>query len=958
MNGVQNGKNRNLEKPFPGCLGRMVNLFDLSTGVPGNRLLTDKPHYNGSPLSRTQSDVSEMSPIRDHTEDKGIVSELRRTSSNRKADRKPVKMLIAQEMVKEVESKHNPSNLVAKLMGLDALPQHQPYSDAQRSHSTGYSHGQSEIPLGHWQQEHGFLDTQVQPEIHHYSEWNEYKYVYEIWPQSPNSHYVRGKSPQTGRYCQSTNEKKMALVRQKFIEAKRLATDENLRQSKQFQEALEVLSSNKDLFLKFLQEPNSLFSQHLYNFQSIPPPSETKRITVLRPSKMVTNNKFVESEKNNEKQNSNSRCSPPTASCSLDDSPTKPTRIVVLKPGPGKHHDIKAIASQTSSPLRTLHGEEFYGESSYEERESREVAKEITRQMHKNLSGHRRDETLISSVFSNGYIGDESSFDKSEMEYTEGHLSDSEDVSSASRHAWDYINRFCRNSPCSSSISRASYSPESSVCREAKKRLSERWAVMASNNSGQEQRYMRKSSSTLGEMLALSDMKKSVRSEEEGSSNKEQEPRGSTSCLIGDLSKDEVGDNSPRNFHRSKSLPVSSKLYSSKLNSEISSLEVSKIDVPKELTKTRSVKSSFKGKVSSLFFPKNRKPINENSGQSKDEPQSAGMRPEKIGEDRRQCVNGSGLEGFLTNLHGSRKGFSPDLEEGILTQEAGFSVTKSVVPGNPSENQEQPSPISVLEPPFEEDSHAAATPFPCNINADRHAVLLPAQSNLIDKSPPIGSIARTLSWDHSCAETASLYPSRPSKVSLGSKDYEQECFFFVQTLLSAARLDDVVPPDSFLTRWHSPESPLDPSLRDRYTDAKDKDSMHEANRRQLRSTRKLVFDCVNVALVDLAGYGSETCQRAILCNGPRQAIKDHHHASLMVDRVWDRMKGWFLWEVGDGGDNNDSLVVERVVRKEVVGTGWAEHLRLETDNLRKEIEVRLLEELVHEAMIEFTGRVQ
>ncbi|KAM7489922.1 hypothetical protein LguiB_027406 [Lonicera macranthoides] len=50
----------------------MVNLFDLSTGVPGNRPLMDKPHHNGSPLSRTQSDVSEMSPIGDHTEDKGV----------------------------------------------------------------------------------------------------------------------------------------------------------------------------------------------------------------------------------------------------------------------------------------------------------------------------------------------------------------------------------------------------------------------------------------------------------------------------------------------------------------------------------------------------------------------------------------------------------------------------------------------------------------------------------------------------------------------------------------------------------------------------------------------------------------------------------------------------------------------------------------------------------------------
>lgn len=47
MNGFQNGKNQNTESPFPGCLGRMVNLFDLSAGMTGNRLLTDRPHRDG-----------------------------------------------------------------------------------------------------------------------------------------------------------------------------------------------------------------------------------------------------------------------------------------------------------------------------------------------------------------------------------------------------------------------------------------------------------------------------------------------------------------------------------------------------------------------------------------------------------------------------------------------------------------------------------------------------------------------------------------------------------------------------------------------------------------------------------------------------------------------------------------------------------------------------------------------
>lgn len=50
MNGIQNRKGQNIEK-FPGCLGRMVNLFDLNTGIPGNRLLTDKPHPDGEHLS-------------------------------------------------------------------------------------------------------------------------------------------------------------------------------------------------------------------------------------------------------------------------------------------------------------------------------------------------------------------------------------------------------------------------------------------------------------------------------------------------------------------------------------------------------------------------------------------------------------------------------------------------------------------------------------------------------------------------------------------------------------------------------------------------------------------------------------------------------------------------------------------------------------------------------------------
>lgn len=47
-----NRRVHNDDKPFPGCLGRMVNLFDLTPAtVNGNKLLTDKPHRDHGYLS-------------------------------------------------------------------------------------------------------------------------------------------------------------------------------------------------------------------------------------------------------------------------------------------------------------------------------------------------------------------------------------------------------------------------------------------------------------------------------------------------------------------------------------------------------------------------------------------------------------------------------------------------------------------------------------------------------------------------------------------------------------------------------------------------------------------------------------------------------------------------------------------------------------------------------------------
>ncbi|XP_052187498.1 uncharacterized protein LOC127798169 [Diospyros lotus] len=969
MNGAQYNRTCDLEKPFLGCLGRMVNLFDLNTGVAGNRLLTEKPHRDGSPVSSGQSDAASVSQFGDHMKDKKMVTELR-SCSNKKSNGTPVRMLIGHEMKKEVDSKHNPPNVIAKLMGLDTLPQHQPDPAGQRTHSRGYSQSHLGNTLDYWQEEYG-LRGQLHSEIHQCPVQDECKDVYEILQQSQNRHYFRDISPAKERHNNCANGKKMALVRQKFIEAKCLVTDDKLRQSKQFQDALEVLSSNNDLVLKFLQESNSLFSQNCYDLHSIPPPADTKQITVLRPSKLMGIDKLSEMGKRNEKEikkafrigqvigwdKSNPGFSPPN--WRANDSPTQPTRIVVLKPSPGDPHDIKAMISPSASSPTLFHGKGFCGQAEdCESQQSRGMAKGITRQMLENLSEHQRDKTLLSSVFSNGHTGDKSSFNKSENEYTAGNVSDSEAISPTSRHSWDYINR--PGTPYSSSLSHASCSPESSVSREAKKRLSERWALVASHGNCQEQTNLRRSSSTLGEMLALSDAKKFVRSKEKGI-RKEQERRGSTSCFANDLNKDKGLDDAPSNLLRSKSVPVSSTLFGDGLNGQHSDIEDGKMDSPKEVAaKPRSVKSSLKGKVTSLFFSRNKKSHKEKSSAYRDESQkSAEMpihAPEKIIDVASRSSNNSGAEGGpLFILQGSTSKESLPLMHDISSPKAGLSKTKS-------ENQEQPSPISVLELHVEEDDNI--TPVSRNVKEDRNGQKLPAQSikfKLIDKSPPIESMARTLSWDDdSCVETGTSYSQKPSLVSQGAEEEEQEWVFFVQSLLSSVGLDGKVQKNSFFVTWHLPESPLDPSLRDVYIDLNDKEIACEAARRQRRSTQKLVFDCVNAALVDMTRDGWETNSMATPCDWPAQ----NQHldpSSILVDQVWTRLEEWFSWKGRcapgdvDADMDGDGQVVEALVRNEVVGKGLAERVKLEKVGMGKELEAKLLDELVQEAVIELTG---
>jgi hypothetical protein len=185
-----------------------------------------------------------------------------------------VKMLMEQDMWKERRPDEEPLNVVARLMGLHEPPGQQPNFPLGRQLDKKYQ-------CGGFEENYWNLKSKKESKCHqnqkagprHQHTWN-----------GSSDQPSRISSSQSMHQGNETCEKRMSIVREKFADAKRLATNEKLLHSKEFQDALQFLSSNRDLFLEFLDQPNPLLSSNRYEFRPVAPPPEVKQITILKPS--------------------------------------------------------------------------------------------------------------------------------------------------------------------------------------------------------------------------------------------------------------------------------------------------------------------------------------------------------------------------------------------------------------------------------------------------------------------------------------------------------------------------------------------------------------------------------------------------------------------------------------------------------------------------------------------------
>lgn len=535
-----------------------------------------------------------------------------------------MKKLLAKEMSKETESKRRSPSVIARLMGLDGLPLQQSACKQQKGISENYIQSTRTVEKG---------QKSSMPYNHRSSrkssrEEQEFKDVYEVLETSKAGNCSHASQ---GTANSKLTDAEMAFIRQKFMDAKRLSTDEKLQDSKEFHDALEVLESNKDLLLKFLKQPDSLFTKHLQDLQGATSQVQPRcgRIAAKKLSEVQKHeNSHFDRKSAREAAWKNCNTSSqkqhnwlPSNSCGYhgtqsslksttnqlegrDESAILPTRIVVLKPNLGK---VLNTAETVSSPCtldtsllecrknidipnikdretglegkKNLHHN--VGLSRHKSRESRELAREITRQMRNSFSSGSMN---IASSAIKGYAGDESSCSMSGNE--------SEVMSVTSKYSFD-LNQ---------SRPSSSRSNESSVSREAKKRLSERWKM---THKSQDLRDVGRGT-TLAEMLAIPD--KEIRSAhldngyEEAFTNKfvsDNEHAGWAEPL-GISSRDGWKDGCGRNLTRSRSLPASSTASGSpKTIMRRETIRDEKFVIPKDVLKwerNKAVNSSLEKK--------------------------------------------------------------------------------------------------------------------------------------------------------------------------------------------------------------------------------------------------------------------------------------------------------------------------------------------------------------------------
>ncbi|KAL6507963.1 hypothetical protein OROGR_024158 [Orobanche gracilis] len=792
----------------------------------------------------------------------------------------PMKKLLAEEMSKEIEPKRRSPSVIARLMGLEGLPSPRPVHGQQKRLSPdSYQHNNASANIKSKSQRYDPRRNRS-PMDH-----PEFKDVYE---DLEASHIVNRRCSSRWSASSILTKPELALIQHKFIDAIRLSTDEKLQDWQP--------DSVKHLHDKQQVDSGNTLDSHIEVLKPLNPEKYESKAEAWRSGREYLSKFHVTSHLKREdgfllEPHNRHRDHVPRSSSRTE---IEPTRIVVLKPNLGKMQNTGPSSSIPSlnlsggyNPIVKKNNEypgvvegmscgrkdlfRDVGLSKPISKEAREIAKKITIRLRDGY-----DETMDArSIGHKGYIGDESSND--------ANGSDSDSESEVFRLSFRKLlddNKLRK----------------SSVNREARNRLSERWKM---THKYQDLEVVRKGS-TLGEMLALPDRETRFYYAKTSLGKESDHRLGGNNgtvvrdCPLGISSRDGWMDEIiTRNSRRSKSLPPSS---GGKDRSHRRSIYFDELAEDKKLMHGQTIHCGRS------------KPVKRNSSHKEDcsstYSQYRGKKPQHCQEIFIEEMDSSLEANFeiqmeanikdLSEQHSvfemsakadTCKSFVVDVrmisEPGSITlssapPEVIQKHSSSVIDGAKSAAQEQedcsfqelnnvpfkqgspslpsyiraemefsessreaghPSPISVLQVPFTEDTSSSES-FE-RVSAELQELRLQLQLLKMESSTD--------------ADMSALFPieeeeednTQPSPlVSEGNYVLDWEIFYALDVLITSGLQDS--DSNMFRTLWYSPDCPLDPNL---FENIEKKYSHDETI--GVRSERRLIFDRINSALLQI-----------------------------------------------------------------------------------------------------------
>nr|CAB3463707.1 unnamed protein product [Digitaria exilis] len=504
---------------------------------------------------------------------------LREGFSNKSNDVPPAK----KEAPKQVEFTHCSPGIVARLMGLDTVPR--PKKVLDRCQSDTQNNLQRHI--SGVVQEVASTSSGDHPCNISSDDLPALKDVFEV---TEMENMAMHEVPQPGNEEQYLRhlEADLEFVRQKFLDAKRLATDEGHRNSKEFSEALEILHSKKDAFLEILEENRTAvsgLSGHILGYSgshSSPDTSNTASAELFEQEILcnmpdVCNGMFGRPKEFERsipsmlfKEASVASVEPLAPNQGKNKGSSHRAQIVVLKPNLQRKSFTPVLSTQETSRYK-----------------QRRVTNSKPPHLSKQYSLPQKNEVLEGEegISTQKVRKQTPKSGSSRRQSKEEYLAvDSEKRKIASTSHDDTM-----------TIHSNMHSAGPSVSRKARKHLSERWQMACQSGS---ENPVPKGITTLGEMLGLSDGDAPKETSHKGSSDPNfsrcnvrevpASPLGISSkdgWKTGICYEDDSRGGMSRNFPRSKSLPASSST-STKLSGRRQSTPTCRLPILKDILNT------------------------------------------------------------------------------------------------------------------------------------------------------------------------------------------------------------------------------------------------------------------------------------------------------------------------------------------------------------------------------------